>query len=82
MISAVSSGFKVTSSGTTDNSAGTCRSGLDLQTGPYGAGSWCAGLSDQNQWIMMKSVRPVMWKKVATMGDKIYDQRITSYYIM
>ena len=81
LISAVSSGFKITSSSVWDNSAGVLKSGQDLQAGPYGTGAWCAPINDQNQWIMITSARPVMWKKVSTMGDKKYDQWITSYYI-
>ena len=82
LISAVSAGFKVTSSGCFDNACGLSKIGIDIQFADFGCGGWCAGISDQNQWIMITSVKPVMWKKISTLGDKKFEQWIKSYYIM
>ena len=81
LISAVASGFKMTSSSVWDNGSGVLKSGLDIQTSTYGVGAWCAAAKDKNQWIMITSVRPVIWKKISTMGDSNNDQWMSSYYI-
>ena len=84
LISAVSSGFKVTVSSINDNGCGAYRAGYDIQISGSGLGSgnWCSGIKDQNQWIMITSVRKVVWKRIGTMGDSTFNQRVKSYYLM
>lgn len=84
VIRAASSGFKISSSSAYDNGCGVLRAGYDIQNSGLGdrSGGWCAGIMDQNQWIMISSLRNVLWKKIGTMGDSTWQQRVTSYYLM
>ena len=82
LISAVSSGFFLSSSSIFDPTCSIYKAGYDIQNSYYGCSAWCAGVIDENQWIMITSVRPVKWVKVATMGDKRNDNWVTSYYLM
>ena len=83
LIRSVSSGFKLTASSVWDNSCEATRAGYDIKINGIGFGSaaWCAAMNDQYQWIMISSTRNVIWKRIGTMGDSTFDQRVTSYYI-
>ena len=83
LIQAVASGFKITASSIWDNSCGVFRAGYDykiFEVG-YGSGSWCSAFNDQNQWLMITSLRNVLWKRIGTMGDSLINQRVNSYYL-
>ena len=82
LISAISSGFKVTVSSMYSSACNFFRIGLDNQDSIEGCGSWCAGVSDKNQWILITSVKSVLWKKIGTKGDSKNDNWITSFYVM
>ena len=83
LISALSSGFKVTVSSIWNSASNAFRIHLDTQESQYVPfGGWCAGFMDINQWIMITSARPVLWKKVAMLGESKNDNWIRSFYIM
>ena len=78
----MSSGFFLSSSSAYDAADSVYRAGYDYQYSQYGLGTWCTGLNDENQWIMITSVRPVKWVKVGTIGNLKDDYWISSYYLM
>ena len=82
LIAAISSGFKVVVSSVYDRSCSEYRIGLDHVDSIYGGGSWCSGFNDKNQWIMITGLKPVLWKKIAILGDSKNNYWINSFYVM
>ena len=81
LIAAVASGFKLTASSAWDTYNGLPSIGYDIQH-KVGYPSWCSGISDSNQWVMVTSVVPVLWRQIGTKGMNNMKQiRITSYYL-
>ena len=81
LIAAVASGFKVTASSAWDQSNGVQSISYDIERS-YSNLGWCCGIRDTNQWIMVTSVVPVLWKRIGTKGlNNGNPSRVTSYCV-
>ena len=81
LIAAVASGFKTTASSIWDSYNGLQSIGYDIVV-RVGTFAWCCGVQDANQWVMVTSVVPVMWRQIGTKGQNNgSNNRVTSYYV-